>query len=59
MACKMSFSIIMGHYYTIIGEFGIVYKGYIIKEQGNIVTDTVAVKTLKGIIHIFVLYLRL
>ena len=32
-----------------VGEFGIVYKGYIVKEQGSIVTDTVAVKTLKGI----------
>ena len=31
-----------------IGEFGIVYKGYIVKEQGSIVTDTVAIKTLKG-----------
>ena len=36
-------------WFVIIGEFGIVYKGYIIKEQGNIVTDTVAIKTLKGI----------
>ena len=32
-----------------IGEFGIVYKGYIVKEQGSIVTDTVAIKTLKSI----------
>ena len=32
-----------------LGEFGIVYKGYIVKEQGSIVTDTVAIKTLKGI----------
>ena len=39
------FSIYM---YT-VGEFGIVYKGYIVKEQGSIVTDTVAIKTLKGI----------
>ena len=44
-------------YYTIIGEFGIVYKGYIIKKQGNIVTDTVAVKTLKGIIIIIHMHL--
>ena len=36
-------------YNYIVGEFGIVYKGYIIvKEQGSIVTDIVAVKTLKG-----------
>ena len=34
---------------NVLGEFGIVYKGYIIKEQGSIVTDTVAIKTLKGI----------
>ena len=37
-------------YMYIVGEFGIVYKGYIVKEQGSIVTDTVAIKTLKGII---------
>ena len=30
------------------GEFGIVYKGYIVKKQGDIVTDIVAIKTLKG-----------
>lgn len=30
------------------GEFGIVYKGHIIKILGQIVTDIVAVKTLKG-----------
>ena len=33
----------------VVGEFGIVYKGYIVKNQGSIVTDTVAIKTLKGI----------
>ena len=34
-----------------IGEFGIVYRGHIIKYQGTgqVVTDTVAIKTLKGI----------
>ena len=34
-----------------VGEFGIVYRGHIIKDKGTgqIVTDTVAVKTLKGI----------
>ena len=32
-----------------VGEFGIVYKGYVVKEQGSIVTDIVAIKTLKGI----------
>ena len=36
-------------YMYTVGEFGIVYKGYIVKDQGSIVTDTVAVKTLKGI----------
>ena len=36
-------------YIYTVGEFGIVYKGYIVKEQGSIVTDTVAIKTLKGI----------
>ena len=30
------------------GEFGIVYKGYIIKSNGSI-DDYLAVKTLKGI----------
>ena len=33
-----------------VGEFGIVYKGYVVKEQGSIVTDLVAIKTLKGIV---------
>ena len=34
-----------------VGEFGIVYKGYIVKEQlqGSVITDTVAIKTLKGL----------
>ena len=31
-----------------IGEFGIVYKGHIIKDPGPVVTDIVAIKTLKG-----------
>ena len=35
-------------FYILVGEFGIVYKGYIVKQQGSIVTDTVAIKTLKG-----------
>ena len=29
--------------------YSIVYKGYIVKEQGSIVIDTVAIKTLKGV----------
>ena len=34
-----------------IGEFGIVYRGHIVKDHGTgqVVTDTVAIKTLKGI----------
>ena len=31
-----------------IGEFGIVYKGHIVKDPGPVVTDIVAIKTLKG-----------
>ena len=36
----------------VIGEFGIVYRGHIIKDTGTgqFVTETVAIKTLKGII---------
>ena len=33
-----------------IGEFGIVYKGHIVKDPGPVVTDVVAIKTLKGIV---------
>ena len=33
---------------TIPGEFGVVYKGHIIKNLGQITTEVVAVKTLKG-----------
>ena len=34
------------------GEFGIVYKGHIVKDQGTkqVVAETVAVKTLKGML---------
>ena len=38
--------LIMSLYFS--GEFGIVYKGHTIKNLGQIVTDVVAVKTLKG-----------
>ena len=31
-----------------VGEFGVVYKAYIMKNMGQIVKDVVAVKTLKG-----------
>ena len=30
------------------GEFGVVYKGHLVKDQGQVVTETVAIKTLKG-----------
>ena len=30
------------------GEFGVVYKGHIVKDQGQVATEVVAVKTLKG-----------
>ena len=30
------------------GEFGVVYKGHIVKDLGQTITDVVAVKTLKG-----------
>ena len=31
-----------------LGEFGVVYKGHLLGDGGNIVTATVAIKTLKG-----------
>ena len=34
--------------YITSGEFGVVYKGHLIKDQGQVVTETVAIKTLKG-----------
>ena len=34
---------------SVLGEFGIVYKGHITANQGKVVTKTVAIKTLKGI----------
>lgn len=35
--------------FSIIGEFGIVYKAHIVKHKdGHVVTETMAVKTLKG-----------
>ena len=33
---------------VILGEFGVVYKGYIKKGVSGTIRDTVAVKTLKG-----------
>ena len=32
----------------VLGEFGVVYKGHITTNQGQVVTETVAIKTLKG-----------
>ena len=38
-----------GHFHNIIGEFGIVYKAHIVKHKdGQVITETMAVKTLKG-----------
>ena len=36
---------------SVLGEFGIVYKGHITANQGKVVNETVAIKTLKGILH--------
>ena len=36
------------HYFFCLGEFGVVYKGHLLEDGGNIVTTTVAIKTLKG-----------
>ena len=47
--CYVHACSILVHVIIILGEFGIVYKGYIVEEQESIVTDTVAIKTLKGI----------
>ena len=33
----------------ILGEFGVVYKGHLIKDLGRTVTEVVAIKTLKGL----------
>ena len=33
---------------SVLGEFGVVYKGHITTNQGKVVTETVAIKTLKG-----------
>ena len=32
----------------ISGEFGVVYRGHLLKDRGQTVTETVAIKTLKG-----------
>ena len=34
---------------AILGEFGVVYKGHIVKDLGQTVTEVVAIKTLKGL----------
>ena len=33
--------------FNVIGEFGVVYKGHLVQE-GGVVIETVAIKTLKG-----------
>ena len=35
-----------------LGEFGVVYKGHIVKDLGRTVTEVVAIKTLKGLCHL-------
>ena len=35
-----------------LGEFGVVYKGHIVKDLGRTVTEIVAIKTLKGLCHL-------
>ena len=39
------------HMHIPLGEFGVVYRGHILKNMGQIVTDVAAVKTLKGTIQ--------
>ena len=34
-------------YVSLVGEFGVVYKAYLTKKN-QVITDTVAIKTLKG-----------
>ena len=41
------------------GEFGIVYKAHIVKDPGTVVTDVVAIKTLKGITGNVYIYIQL
>ena len=38
------------YHYTFVGEFGVVYKGYIKTSMSDSVSNIVAVKTLKGIV---------
>ena len=42
------------HNAHILGEYGIVYKGFLTRNLGGIVTELVAIKTLKGKISIVV-----
>ena len=42
------------HNAYILGEYGIVYKGFLTRNLGGIVTELVAIKTLKGKISIVV-----
>ena len=34
--------------FVTLGEFGVVYKGHLVKDQGQVIIETVAIKTLKG-----------
>ena len=38
--------------YHFVGEFGVVYKGHLLKDLGQTVIGVVAVKTLKGDIQV-------
>ena len=48
MSTVVSMAIILTCEKSISGEFGIVYKGHITTNQGQVVTEIVAIKTLKG-----------
>ena len=37
------------YYFIRLGEYGIVYKGFLVRGIGEIVTELVAIKTLKGL----------
>ena len=43
-------------FFLILGEFGVVYKGYLKRGVSETVNATVAVKTLKGIIFLLALF---
>ena len=41
-------SVVKSFMFVASGEFGIVYKGHLVKDQGQVVSEVVAIKTLKG-----------